>query len=364
MKAPQSFKTLGAVAALVAIVLLGMLSTSSRAQAQETEATLSQIGLAIAPVPLNLAGLDQTKVGLGSYLVNAVGDCNGCHSSGEPPVFVSPYVPGRNPYFGQPEKIDPTIYLNGGTNFGPVGTPTGPLLYAGPNIITRNLTPDNTGLPAGGRTLAQFLQIIMTGIDLDNIHPTCTAAQLAIISAPNVTPAELPNCIPTSTNPPNTPEGSLLQIMPWVTFSHMSLYDLESIYAYLSAIPCIDNTTSLPPAGAPNELVNTCPTAPPPPPANPITMVIAGPGATSATNTFQTNSSQVALNASQSTSTNAGTLSFSWRPVPGFPSVGIPGGNTATPYIQLGKPGIYEVILTVTDSTGATATATVILDYI
>ena len=85
MKAPQSFKTLGAVAALVAIVLLGMLSTSSRAQAQETEATLSQIGLAIAPVPLNLAGLDQTKVGLGSYLVNAVGDCNGCHSSGEPP---------------------------------------------------------------------------------------------------------------------------------------------------------------------------------------------------------------------------------------------------------------------------------------
>jgi hypothetical protein len=35
-------------------------------------------------------------------------------------------------------------------NFGPVGTPTGPLGYAGPNIIARNLTPDNTGRPEGG----------------------------------------------------------------------------------------------------------------------------------------------------------------------------------------------------------------------
>ena len=42
--------------------------------------------------------------------------------------------------------------------------------------------------------------------------------------------------------------------MPWPTFSHMTDHDIEAIYEYLSAIPCIDNSTSTPPAGAPNEL--------------------------------------------------------------------------------------------------------------
>jgi hypothetical protein len=131
-------------------------------------------------------------------------------------------------------------------------------MYAGPDIISRNLTPDYTGLPEGGHTLSQFKQIMTTGIDLDHIHPTCTAAQLKIINAPNVTAAELPNCIPTSTNPPNTPDGSLLQVMPWPTFSQLTDHDLDAIYEYLSAIPCIDNTTSTPPAGAPSELLNNC----------------------------------------------------------------------------------------------------------
>jgi hypothetical protein len=99
--------------------------------------------------------------------------------------------------------------------------------------------------------------------------------------------------------------------------------------------------------------------------SNPITIVITGPGgAISATNTFLTTSGQVSLNASQSTSTNVGGLSYSWQPVPGYPSLSIPGGNTATPFLQLTQPGIYEVILTVTDATGATATATVTLEYI
>jgi hypothetical protein len=38
----------------------------------------------------------------------------------------------------------------------------------------------------------------------------------------------------------------------------MSDRDIAAIYEYLSAIPCIDNTTSTPPAGAPNELRNDC----------------------------------------------------------------------------------------------------------
>ena len=54
------------------------------------------------------------------------------------------------------------------------------------------------------------------------------------------------------------PDGNLLQVMPWPTFSHMTDHDIEAIYENLSAIPCIDNTVSTPPAGAPNELRNDC----------------------------------------------------------------------------------------------------------
>ena len=41
-----------------------------------------QIGYAVAPIPPNIAGLDPDLVGLGSYIVNVTGDCNGCHSAG------------------------------------------------------------------------------------------------------------------------------------------------------------------------------------------------------------------------------------------------------------------------------------------
>jgi hypothetical protein len=39
-----------------------------------------QQGFAISPVKPNLAGKDPLQVGFGSYLVNAIGDCSGCHS--------------------------------------------------------------------------------------------------------------------------------------------------------------------------------------------------------------------------------------------------------------------------------------------
>lgn len=100
-----------------------------------------------------------------------------------------------------------------------------------------------------------------------------------------------------------------------------------------------------------------------PPPAG-ITIVITGPGGSSATNTFLTNSGGVNLDASQSTSSNAGGLSYSWKTAQGYPTIGIAGGNTAKPSIELNVPGTYELILTVTDSTGATATATVTLKFL
>src|ERR1700758_4768597 len=243
-------KLSGAVVMLVAIVLAAMSIKAPRAHADDddTESKI-KIGFEIAPVHLNLVGKNRALVGLGSYLVNAVGDCNGCHTAGGPPNFN--YAQGGNPYFNQHQVVDPTVYLSGGSNFGPVGTPTGPNGYSGPFMITRNLTPDKNGRPEGGHTLSEFKQILRQGTDFDHIHPVCTAAQLAEIEAGGT-----PVCIPTS--PDNPVDGDLLQIMPWPTFSHMSDRDIEAIYEYLSAIPCIDNTTSPPPDGFPDELRNDC----------------------------------------------------------------------------------------------------------
>lgn len=228
----------------VMIVLAGNFRSSSRVHAQnyqDDESTLIRLGFEIAPVRLDLAGKDPGLVGYGSFLVNAVGDCNGCHTGGGPPNFN--YASGGNPYFGQKTVVDPNTYLEGGTDFGPA-LPSGfydPGYggYLGPDIIARNLTPDKTGRPEGGHTLAEFKQILRTGIDFDKIHPTCT----------NISPTPSPaNCIP----PPV--DGSLLQIMPWPTFHNMTDHQIAAIYEYLSAIPCLEGSTD------PNSyLHNDCP---------------------------------------------------------------------------------------------------------
>ena len=260
----KRLKVLGSAMALVGVATAFMFVRSPGAKAwdDDDEDKLVKIGFEIAPVPLNLDGKNHDLVGLGSFIVNAQADCNGCHSSGAPPLGFYPFVTGKNPFFNQPDKVDPTVYLSGGANFGTVGTPTGPNGYGGPLIIARNLTPDKNGRPEGGHTLAEFKQIIRHGTDFDHIHPTCTADQLTEIQN-----GGSPVCIPTgpivfgpgpgqSYN--NIPDGDLLQVMPWPTFKSMTDHQLEAIYEYLSAIPCIDNSTSTPPAGAPNELRNDC----------------------------------------------------------------------------------------------------------
>jgi hypothetical protein len=90
--------------AFVAIVLAGtMLIRSPQARAQSganqgSDAARIQQGFAIAPVPLNLAGRDPALVGLGSYIVNAQADCNGCHTL-NPAVE---YTPTGNPFLLSP----------------------------------------------------------------------------------------------------------------------------------------------------------------------------------------------------------------------------------------------------------------------
>ncbi len=224
-------KPAAAVATFAAIVLAGMLSSSRLVKAtddddEDRNESKIQRGFEIAPVPLNLEGKDRALVGLGSYIVNGQGDCNGCHSAGPQTEF----VPGSNPYLLKQtdEKINPATYLGGGRDFGGFPAPTSPL-----HIISRNLTPDRTGLPEGGHTFAEFVQIIRTGKDFDHLHPACSG-----------TPDS--GCMPFPFN------GDVLQIMPWPIYKNMTDHDLRAIYEYLSAIPCIAG----PPA--PSPLHNDC----------------------------------------------------------------------------------------------------------
>jgi len=252
----QRLKVLGAAITFAGVALAVTLIHSPGVRAQNDqgndEGSLIRVGFKIAPVALNLQGKNPALVGLGSFIVNAQADCDGCHTAGGPPNFN--YANGQNPYFQgvvPPGKIDPATYLAGGSPFGQVGTPTGPNGYAGPNIVSRNLTPDKNGRPEGGHTLEEFKTILRTGEDFDHIHPTCTAEQLTAIEG-----GATPTCIPTS--PDNLVDGDRLQVMPWPVYHHMTDHQIEAIYEYLSAIPCIDNTTSPPPDGAPDQLRNDC----------------------------------------------------------------------------------------------------------
>jgi len=165
-----------------------------------------------------LEGKNRALVGLGSYIVNGQGDCNGCHSAGPPTEYI---VPTGNPYFLSPpfsgkQQINPATYLGGGNDFGGYPAPDSPL-----HIISRNLTPDKTGRPEGGNTFEQFVEIIRTGVDMDHLHPTCTGDSTE-------------NCVPFPF------DGSRLQIMPWPVYRNMTNHDLRAIYEYLSAVPCIE----------------------------------------------------------------------------------------------------------------------------
>jgi|SRR5579863_1127332 len=220
--------------ALAAVTTLLTHTPGARAQGNsgDDESKIQQ-GFAIAPVPLNLAGKNRALVGMGSYLVNAVGDCNGCHSAGPATQFINPLgnTPGGNPYllpplFSGKTQIDPSHYLGGGYDYGPFPA-QGPFAH----IVSRNLTPDKFGLPKG-HTFSDFVTILRTGKDFDYAHPNCGA---------------IPDgqCIPFPFN------GAGLQIMPWPTFHNMTDQDLLAIYTYLTAIPCLEGDPGVPQASGP-----------------------------------------------------------------------------------------------------------------
>ena len=212
-------------AAVAAVIAIAVFSSIPRGEAQDQNRpdsmeSRTQLGFLIAPVPLKLTGKNRALVGLGSYLINAVAGCNGCHSAGP----ATQYIRGGNPYFGQAATTNAATYLGGGRDFGP-------LVPNSPHIISRNLTPDKTGRAEGGHTFEEFVQIMQTGIDMDHVHPPCSASVTT-------------NCLPRPF------DGNLLQIMPWPDFQSMSEHDLRAIYEYLSAIPCLE--------GGPGEPANRC----------------------------------------------------------------------------------------------------------
>lgn len=167
-----------AIRATVALGLALLVLPSAPALA-DSESRIKR-GLEISPVPLNLGGKNRALVALGSYIVNS-GGCNDCHTN-------PPYLPGGDPFQGEPERINAAGFMAGGQHFGP--------------FVSANITPDALGLPAG-LTLAQFITTIRTGHN------------------------------------PLDPPGTLLQVMPWPVFAKETDQDLKAIYEYLRAIPSI-----------------------------------------------------------------------------------------------------------------------------
>jgi len=148
-----------------------------------------QRGFQISPVKLDLKGKNPALVGLGSYLVNAVGSCNDCHSCPSYKPGHSPYGPPFGPPGGGDGQINSANYLAGGVLFDP------------PGVMSANLTPAaKGGRPEQGNSFAEFEHLIRTGHDPD--------------------------------------EGNrILQVMPWPILRNMTDHDLRAIYEFLSAIP-------------------------------------------------------------------------------------------------------------------------------
>jgi hypothetical protein len=166
---------------------------NDRDQALQLNSKLREIriGYNIAPVVLNTRGKNPLLIGLGSYIVNAQGGCNDCHTHPN-------YLPGGDPYAGQPEAINSAQYLSGGRQFGP--------------FTSKNLTPDDSGRPAGLK-FEQFKKLLRTGRDPDELDPM----------------TGLPR---------------ILQVMPWPVYGNMTDLDLRAIYEYLRAIPKLPNNPS------------------------------------------------------------------------------------------------------------------------
>lgn len=144
----------------------------------------------------NLTAEERALVGRGSYVVNALGDCNGCHTDGSGAGdFDSGLIPLT-------VDVNTAAYLAGGVDIGPVlGLPF--------PIFSRNLTPEaTTGLSL---TVEEFVQVMRFGADF------------------------------------RRPGGSLRVVPHFPSEFRFALDDLQAIYAYLQHIPAITKAVDINP---------------------------------------------------------------------------------------------------------------------
>jgi len=229
-----------------------------------------QQGFDASPIPkekLNFKGKDPYLVGLGAYLVNSGADCNGCHTfprflrpGGTPrPTSGSPATTnftgnvnglGSNPSFGNPyldtvsttsdgfEPLNGQLKANTNADLSQTspGNPGLNHFLAGGRcfgfFMSRNLTPDDSGLPRG-LTEAEFIQVMRHGKDISCSKP----------NPPTYGGVPDPLCSPTTFPAPEAPGAGVsfnkdvLQTMSWPTYHSLTDTDLKAIYAYLSALP-------------------------------------------------------------------------------------------------------------------------------
>jgi hypothetical protein len=202
--------------ALGSVALLAGAASAQGTPNETINPSLVQQGFEISPIPqsqLSLVGKNLALVGYGSYIVNATGDCTGCHTF---PRFYRQGGPGSNPLAGDPYEGTPSTqsingqlvanlntshYVAGGQCFGP--------------FMARNLTPDPlNGLPEG-LTEAEFVRVMRLGEDVRCEKPLFQQDPICTLGPP-------------------TP---VLQVMPWPTYHSMTNLDLLAIYTYLSALP-------------------------------------------------------------------------------------------------------------------------------
>ncbi len=183
--------------AAVTTAAMFLVPFTSSAQANDWFAEVL-IGAAINPVPLDLKGkngIERMRIYRGSYIVNGSTGCVGCHHADH-------FLPGGDPFLGQPTQIDTATFLGLGDAFGP--------------FVARNLTPDASGKP-GGLTWQQFVETMRQGTDVKALPPHVAGVP------------------------------GLLQVMPWPEYRHMTADALRAIYDYLSAIPCVEGGPGQPP---------------------------------------------------------------------------------------------------------------------
>jgi hypothetical protein len=131
----------------------------------------------------------QALFGRGSYLVNAIADCHGCHSNTGP----------------VPMPFNKTTYLTGGTGF---NTPP-PLqkLLGTVRALSANLEGATNGFfNKPDVRFSTFLTLITEGIHAEDITPD------------------------------SGPPMRLAFPMPWDVFRHMTLSDLEAVYTFMSQV--------------------------------------------------------------------------------------------------------------------------------